>query len=55
MCQLVVRFLLMTVLADLLICASVYSSESSAISRNSVVVPVFKNFSLFMPVFNCVS
>ena len=56
--RLVVRFLLITALADLLIGDSallLYFSESRTRSRKFTIVPIFQNFSLFMSVFYCVS
>ena len=56
--RLVVRFLLMTALADLLIGDSallLYFSESRTRSRNSTGVPIFQNLPLFVSVFYCVS
>ena len=58
LCRLVVRFLLMTALADLLIGDSallLYFSESRTRSRNSTAVPIFQNLSLFMSVLLCKS
>ena len=55
--RLVVRFQLMTALADLLIGDSallLYFSESKTRSRNSTIVPIFQNLLLFMSVFYCV-
>ena len=56
--RLVVRFQLMTALADLLIGDSallLYFSESRTRSRNSIIVPIFQNMSLFMSMIYCVS
>ena len=53
-----VDLLLMIALVDLLIGDSVillYFSESRIRSRNSTLVPILQNFSLFMSVFYCVS
>ena len=54
LCRLVVRFLLMTDLADLSIGESAllqYFSESRSRSRKSTIVPIFQNLVLFMSVF----
>ena len=51
-------YILMTALADLLIRESallLYFSESRTRGRNSTIVPIFHNLSLFMSVFCCVS
>ena len=48
----------MAALADLLIGDSallLYFSESRTRSRNSTIVPIFQNLSLFLSVFYCVS
>ena len=53
-----VDLLLMIALVDLLIGDSailLYFSESRIRSRNSTLVPILQNFSLFMSVFYCVS
>ena len=58
LCWLAAKFLLMTALLDVLIGDSallLYFSKSRTRSRNSIIVPISQNLSLFMSVFYCVS